>query len=146
MSAMDYGVSARAAPRGRTVLVVMALAGLVFVGSAAIKPSQLQPTDPLAAAVDPVVQAVERSADQPAAADLAVATVEGVTAAAEEASPIDWAMIGSVLTFVFTGLGAIAGVVFGWRADQRKERLSMYAIKKWLLPFVYWHGMLKGRL
>jgi sulfide:quinone oxidoreductase len=30
--------------------------------------------------------------------------------------------------------------------DQRKERLSMYAIKKWLLPFVYWHGMLKGRL
>ena len=29
--------------------------------------------------------------------------------------------------------------------DQRKERLSMYVVKKYLLPRMYWHGMLKGR-
>jgi sulfide:quinone oxidoreductase len=30
--------------------------------------------------------------------------------------------------------------------DQRKERWSMYQIKKWLLPALYWRGMLKGRV
>jgi sulfide:quinone oxidoreductase len=30
--------------------------------------------------------------------------------------------------------------------DQRRERLSMYLVKKWVLPFMYWHGMLKGRV
>ncbi len=29
--------------------------------------------------------------------------------------------------------------------DQRKERLSMYLVKKYLLPRMYWSGMLKGR-
>lgn len=29
--------------------------------------------------------------------------------------------------------------------DQSKERLSMYLLKKYLLPFLYWKGMLKGR-
>lgn len=29
--------------------------------------------------------------------------------------------------------------------DQGKERASMYALKKWALPLLYWHGMLKGR-
>ncbi|MGA1709362.1 MAG: NAD(P)/FAD-dependent oxidoreductase [Phycisphaerales bacterium] len=29
--------------------------------------------------------------------------------------------------------------------DQGKERASMYALKKWLLPALYWNGMLKGR-
>lgn len=29
--------------------------------------------------------------------------------------------------------------------DQAKERASMYALKKWALPLLYWHGMLKGR-
>ena len=29
--------------------------------------------------------------------------------------------------------------------DQNKERLSMYMLKKHLLPRLYWHGMLKGR-
>jgi sulfide:quinone oxidoreductase len=28
--------------------------------------------------------------------------------------------------------------------DQSKERLSMYLLKKYGLPFMYWHGMLKG--
>ena len=30
--------------------------------------------------------------------------------------------------------------------DQRKERWSMYMVKKHLLPVMYWHGMLKGRI
>lgn len=30
--------------------------------------------------------------------------------------------------------------------DQRKERWSMYMIKKHFLPQMYWHGMLKGRI
>ena len=29
--------------------------------------------------------------------------------------------------------------------DQGKERASMYALKMWALPLLYWHGMLKGR-
>lgn len=29
--------------------------------------------------------------------------------------------------------------------DQNKERYSMYLIKKWVLPQLYWNGMLKGR-
>jgi hypothetical protein len=28
----------------------------------------------------------------------------------------------------------------------RKERLSMYLLKKHLLPLYYWHALLKGRL
>lgn len=29
--------------------------------------------------------------------------------------------------------------------DQSKERLSMYLVKKYVLPQLYWHGMLRGR-
>lgn len=29
--------------------------------------------------------------------------------------------------------------------DQSKERWSMWLLKRYLLPFLYWHGMLKGR-
>ena len=29
--------------------------------------------------------------------------------------------------------------------DQSKERWSMYLLKKYLLPLLYWYGMLKGR-
>ncbi|NNE67977.1 MAG: NAD(P)/FAD-dependent oxidoreductase [Pyrinomonadaceae bacterium] len=29
--------------------------------------------------------------------------------------------------------------------DQREERYSMYLVKRYLLPKLYWHGMLKGR-
>lgn len=29
--------------------------------------------------------------------------------------------------------------------DQNKERYSMYLVKKWVLPQLYWNGMLKGR-
>ena len=31
-------------------------------------------------------------------------------------------------------------------ADQRTERFSMYALKAYLLPRLYWHGMLRGRV
>ena len=30
--------------------------------------------------------------------------------------------------------------------DQRRERFSMYAVKAHLLPRIYWHGMLRGRI
>lgn len=30
--------------------------------------------------------------------------------------------------------------------DQRRERFSMYMVKAHLLPQIYWHGMLRGRL
>ena len=29
--------------------------------------------------------------------------------------------------------------------DQSKERWSMYLLKKYVLPLLYWKGMLKGR-
>jgi sulfide:quinone oxidoreductase len=29
--------------------------------------------------------------------------------------------------------------------DQSKERYSMYALKAYGLPRMYWHGMLRGR-
>jgi hypothetical protein len=123
MSAMDYAEHTQA-PRGRTALVVMALAALVFVGSAAVKPGQALQTDPVAAAVEPVTAAIENSPDLLVPGDIAAAAVDGAGEAAQEASPIDWAMIGSALTFVFTGLGAISGLVFGWRSDRRRERLA----------------------
>eukprot|EP01030_Chromulinospumella_sphaerica_P017422 gene17422-17250_t len=123
MSAMDYAVQSRA-PRSRTALVVMALAALVFVGSAAVKPGQALPTDPVAAAVEPVSAAIESNPDVLVPGDIAQAAAQGAGDAAQEASPIDWAMIGSALTFLFTGLGAISGLVFGWRNDHRKERLA----------------------
>jgi sulfide:quinone oxidoreductase len=30
--------------------------------------------------------------------------------------------------------------------DQRRERFSMYAVKAYMLPRIYWHGMLRGRI
>jgi sulfide:quinone oxidoreductase len=30
--------------------------------------------------------------------------------------------------------------------DQSQERFSMYMLKKYGLPALYWHGMLKGRV
>lgn len=127
MSAMDYAESARA-PRRRGALIIMALASLVFVGSAAIKPGQIERTDPLRAAIEPVVEAVQAAPPEQGAAETAAAAAQGAAQgasdAAQEASPVDWAMIGSALTFLFTALGALSGVVFGWRNDRRRERLA----------------------
>lgn len=124
MSAMDYATQTET-PKRRTAPVVMALAALVFVGSAVVKPGQALPTDPVAAAVEPVTQAIESNPEAIMPTEVAVAAVEGVGEAAQQASPIDWAMIGSALTFLFTGLGAVSGLVFGWRSDRRKERLAI---------------------
>jgi hypothetical protein len=132
MSAMDHAQSARR-PRGRFALIIMALAGLVFVGSVAIKPNQMEVTDPIGAALDPVVEAVQTTTTMEAPTDVAVAAVEGATDAAEEASPVDWAMIGSALTFLFTGIGAVSGIIFGWRNDRRRERLASLREKELVL-------------
>lgn len=123
MSAMDYAVQAKRS-RGTFAPMMMGLAAVVFIGSAAIKPTQPLETDPVAAAVEPVTQALEANPDMIAPAEIATAAIDGAGEAALEASPIDWAMIGSALTFLFTGIGAISGLVFGWRSDHRKERLA----------------------
>ncbi len=54
---------------------------------------------------------------------------------------------------VVTGYGKLIMAEFDYEGnpketfpfDQRKERLSMYLVKKYLLPRMYWRGMLKGR-
>ena len=54
---------------------------------------------------------------------------------------------------VVTGYGKLIMAEFDYEGnpkesfpfDQRKERLSMYLVKKYMLPRLYWHGMLKGR-
>ncbi|NBU28070.1 MAG: hypothetical protein EBS42_07620 [Caulobacteraceae bacterium] len=124
---MAANAETRRGPRGRLGLAVMALAGLVFVGSLAMKPAQIETTDPLAVAVEPLVQAVEAAPAQDGATatgEIAVAAIEGAADAAQEASPIDWAMVGSALTFVLTALGALSTLIFTWRSDRRYERLT----------------------
>jgi hypothetical protein len=114
--------------KGRAGLVIMLLAGFVFVGSVVIKPAQPEPTDVVAAAAAPMVEAVQAPAGETTvpeqAGDIAAAAVEGAGDAAREASPIDWAMIGSAVTFLIGAIGALAGVFFGWRNDRREERLA----------------------
>ena len=87
MSAMDYAVQAKAPGRagGRSALVMMALAALVFVGSAAVKPGQALQTDPVAAAFEPVSAALDSSPEALVPGDLAVAAVEGAGQAAAAA-------------------------------------------------------------
>ena len=53
---------------------------------------------------------------------------------------------------IVTGYGSVVLAEFGYENklmetmpfNQRKERLSMYILKKDILPIVYWNGMLKG--
>jgi len=55
---------------------------------------------------------------------------------------------------VVTGRGKLVMAEFNYAkepietfpADQRRERFSMYALKAYMLPRLYWHGMLKGRV
>ena len=55
---------------------------------------------------------------------------------------------------VVTGYGTMVLAEFGYDKqpdesfpfNQAKERWSMWIFKKYLLPFMYWHGMLKGRM
>ena len=54
---------------------------------------------------------------------------------------------------VVTGRGKLIMAEFNYAkepvetfpADQRTERFSMYALKAYMLPRLYWHGMLRGR-
>lgn len=55
---------------------------------------------------------------------------------------------------VVTGYGSLVLAEFDYDQnpkesfpfDQSRERRSMYLLKKYLLPVIYWHGMLKGRM
>lgn len=55
---------------------------------------------------------------------------------------------------VVTGYGSLVLAEFDYDKnpvetfpiDQSKERWSMWLLKRYLLPIIYWHGMLKGRL
>ncbi|MDA0833370.1 MAG: FAD/NAD(P)-binding oxidoreductase [Planctomycetota bacterium] len=55
---------------------------------------------------------------------------------------------------VVTGYGKLVLAEFNYEHqpdetfpfDQSKERWSMYLLKRYLLPLIYWHGMLKGRM
>jgi sulfide:quinone oxidoreductase len=54
---------------------------------------------------------------------------------------------------VVTGRGTLIMAEFNYAkepvetfpVDQRQERFSMYALKAYMLPQLYWHGMLRGR-
>jgi len=53
-----------------------------------------------------------------------------------------------------TGIGKLVLAEFDYKkqpdesfpVDQSKERWSMWVLKRYLLPLMYWHGMLKGRM
>jgi sulfide:quinone oxidoreductase len=53
-----------------------------------------------------------------------------------------------------TGRGKVILAEFGYDGkimesfpfDQAQERYSMYALKAYALPQMYWHGMLRGRM
>jgi len=55
---------------------------------------------------------------------------------------------------VVTGYGSLVLAEFDYNKnpvesfpiDQSRERWSMWLLKRYLLPLIYWHGMLKGRL
>jgi sulfide:quinone oxidoreductase len=55
---------------------------------------------------------------------------------------------------VVTGIGKLVLAEFDYKkqpdesfpVDQSKERWSMWVLKRYLLPMMYWHGMLKGRM
>lgn len=52
-----------------------------------------------------------------------------------------------------TGIGKLVLAEFDYKkqpaetfpVDQAQERWSMWALERYFLPFMYWHGMLKGR-
>jgi sulfide:quinone oxidoreductase len=54
---------------------------------------------------------------------------------------------------LITGVGKMVLAEFDYKKvpaetfpfDQSKERWSMWILKRYVLPFLYWHGMLKGR-
>ncbi len=73
--------------------------------------------------------------------------------AAMEGKPAVKAYDGYTSCPIVTGYGSLILAEFDYEGqpaesfpfDQSKERLSMYLLKKYLLPPMYWYGMLKGR-
>jgi len=82
----------------------------------------------------------------------APALVENLLAARREAAPTA-RYDGYTSCPLVTGYGKLVMAEFDYDLnpqetfpiDQSKERLSMYLVKKQLLPHLYWDGMLKGR-
>jgi sulfide:quinone oxidoreductase len=74
--------------------------------------------------------------------------------AARAGSPVKAQYDGYTSCPLVTGRGKLIMAEFNYDkqpvetfpADQREERFSMYAVKAYLLPRLYWHGMLRGRL
>jgi sulfide:quinone oxidoreductase len=74
--------------------------------------------------------------------------------AAREGLPLPASYDGYTACPVVTGYGSLVMAEFDYSKeptesmpfDQNQERYSMYALKAYLLPQLYWHGMLKARL
>jgi len=73
--------------------------------------------------------------------------------AAMNGKPLSAAYDGYTSCPLVTGYGRLILAEFDYNKepmesfpfDQSKERYSMYALKAYALPNLYWHGMLKGR-
>ena len=85
-------------------------------------------------------------------ANLMAHRVARAAAAAQVALPA--AYNGYTACPVVTGYGSLVMAEFDYSKepaesmpfDQNQERYSMYALKTYLLPQLYWHGMLRGRM
>ncbi|MGE0815979.1 MAG: FAD-dependent oxidoreductase [Vicinamibacterales bacterium] len=74
--------------------------------------------------------------------------------AARAGRPLEARYDGYTSCPVVTARGSLIMAEFGYDKtpvesfpfDQRRERFSMYMVKAHLLPQIYWHGMLRGRL
>jgi sulfide:quinone oxidoreductase len=75
-------------------------------------------------------------------------------AAGAAQGPLPAAYDGYTACPVVTGYGSLVMAEFDYSKepaesmpfDQNQERYSMYALKTYLLPQLYWHGMLRGRM
>lgn len=75
-------------------------------------------------------------------------------AAAIEGKPLAATYGGYTSCPLITGIGRLVLAEFDYNkqpdesfpVDQSKERWSMWILKRYLLPIMYWHGMLKGRM
>jgi sulfide:quinone oxidoreductase len=73
--------------------------------------------------------------------------------AAMQGKPLEAKYDGYTSCPLVTGYGSLVMAEFDYDLkpqetfpiDQSKERKSMYLVKKYLLPRLYWHGMLRGR-
>jgi sulfide:quinone oxidoreductase len=80
--------------------------------------------------------------------------VDHLTAAMHQATPINGTYNGYTSCPLVTGYGKLVLAEFDYDKnpdesfpfDQTQERYSMYALKAYGLPRMYWNGMLKGRM